>query len=160
MCFSEKSSFISAKHQEPKQHKAFHIEATVLKLSVLDAPTGLSCLLLHWKCPEERQIKNNLCLARSETLDSRWHILPPCSHTQFVHYTPFKVVVPSIPPHIAGALLILAQHLPCSRLLLPAHVTAEPCSKLGRKCFLLPTDLSLGAASTVWSVPSVLSIQR
>lgn len=47
-----KIKFVSDMHQEPKQRKAFHIEATVLMPSVLDAPTGLSCLLLHLNCPE------------------------------------------------------------------------------------------------------------
>lgn len=99
-CFSENWSLVSDMHQEPKHHKAFLIEAAVPMSSALDAPTGLSCLLLHLNCPEKRQIKNIfLCLARSETIDSRCHGLPPCSHTWFVHYTPFKAVVPSILPH-------------------------------------------------------------
>lgn len=58
MCFSEKSTFVSDTHQDPKLREAFHVEVTVLMPSVLDAPTGPSCLLLHLNCPEKKQIKN------------------------------------------------------------------------------------------------------
>lgn len=81
MCFSEKSSFVSGMHQEPKQHDPFHTEATVLMPSVLDAPTGLSCLLLHLNCPEkETDEKYFFMFGKTETIESRCHILSPCSH--------------------------------------------------------------------------------
>lgn len=81
MCFSEKLSFVSGMHQEHQQHKTFLIQATEAMPSVLDALTGLSYLLLDLNFAEKRQIKNNLSLARSETVDSRRCILPLCSHT-------------------------------------------------------------------------------
>lgn len=63
-------------YQEQQQQKTFLIQATGAMPSILDALTGLSYLLLYLNFAEKRQIKNNLSLARSETTDSRHHILP------------------------------------------------------------------------------------
>lgn len=51
-CAFQKTNFVSETRWEPKQHKALLTEATVLMPSVLDVPTGLSCLPLHLNCPE------------------------------------------------------------------------------------------------------------
>lgn len=52
--FSEKSSFVSDAHQEPKQHKAFHTETIIPMPSARGTLTGPSCLLLHLKHSENR----------------------------------------------------------------------------------------------------------